>query len=108
MSKILELILNIVYSALTFLKGFNTKKETDRAILIGLAHRAIIEDCKYYIQRGWLTHEEYEDLHDRLYEPYRKSGGNGSGERLMNIVNTLPIREYGWEKDDENHKNKEA
>lgn len=106
MSKIIELLLNIVYSGLTFFKRINSKKELDRALLLGLAHMEIARECKRYIRRGWLSHEEYEDLNDYLYEPYTKCGGNGSGERLMNEVKKLPIREYGWNLKKENENDK--
>lgn len=45
-----------------------------------------------YIKRGWITKDEYEDLRDYLYKPYKELGGNGSAERIMLEVDKLEIR----------------
>jgi hypothetical protein len=50
-----------------------------------------------YIDRGWITQDEYENLNTYLYEPYKKLGGNGSALRVMQEVNKLPIRDQGFE-----------
>lgn len=44
-----------------------------------------------YIERGWITKDEYENLSDYLYEPYKALGGNGSAKRVMEGVNRLKI-----------------
>lgn len=44
-----------------------------------------------YIERGWITQDEYENLNDYLYKPYEKMGGNGSAQKIMLEVNKLPI-----------------
>jgi len=46
-----------------------------------------------YLKRGFITHEEYENLVKYLYKPYQKIGGNGSALRLMEEVNKLPIKQ---------------
>lgn len=45
-----------------------------------------------YIQRGWITDDEYDDYRKLLYEPYKALGGNGVTERIMAEVASLPIR----------------
>ena len=45
-----------------------------------------------YIERGWITQDEYENLNDYLYKPYFKMGGNGAAKRIMQEVDNLPIR----------------
>ena len=44
-----------------------------------------------YIERGEITRDEYENLHDYLYVPYQKMGGNGSAARVMAEVEKLKI-----------------
>jgi len=61
-------------------------------MLIGLGHDRIMCLGMTYIERGYITNDEYENLNNYLYEPYRKMGGNGSAERIMNEVKQLPIR----------------
>lgn len=68
------------------------KRDSIREMLIGLAHDRIIYVGMYYIDRGdWITQEEYENLHDYLYKPYKKLGGNGSVIRVMGEVDRLKI-----------------
>lgn len=61
-------------------------------LLLGLGHDRIIFLCKSYIERGYLSADEYENLHDYLYEPYEKRGGNGTAKKLMDEVKKLPIK----------------
>ena len=67
------------------------KKDIKTMMLIGLAHDRIIYLGMSYIERGWITNDEYENLHDYLYKPYEQMGENGSAVRVMNEVNKLPI-----------------
>lgn len=60
-------------------------------MLIGLAHDRIVYLGMQYIERGYITQDEYENLYEYLYKPYEKLGGNGSAKRIMTEVNKLPI-----------------
>jgi len=71
----------------------STKSTGQTELLIGLAHDRIIWLGMSYIQRGWLYHDEYENLINYLYRPYQKLGGNGSVLRVMEEVNKLPIKQ---------------
>ena len=44
-----------------------------------------------YIQRGGITKDEYENLYDYIYLPYKALGGNGTAEKVMKDVDNLPI-----------------
>ena len=72
-------------------------KDVKTEMLIGLGHDRIIFLGMTYIERGYITADEYENLYEYLYKPYRKMGGNGSAERIMNEVQKLHIRQskYG-------------
>lgn len=76
----------------TILSKALEKKSIESKMLLGLAHDRIIFVGMKYIERGWITKDEYENLHDYLYVPYRKMGGNGSAERVMTEVNKLPLK----------------
>ena len=67
-------------------------KTADSRLLLGLAYRSICQLCGHYIERGWLSKDEYEDLYKYLYAPYRDAGGDGTCERLMAEVQKLPIK----------------
>lgn len=66
--------------------------EAQRKMLVGLAHDRIIHLGMVYIERGYVTQDEYENLQVYLYEPYEAMGGNGSARRVMEEVRKLPIR----------------
>ena len=72
------------------------KKDASTRMLLGLGHRDIVQDAMKYIERGWLSKDEYEDLDKYLYKPYLSMGGNGTAERLMNEVKKLPIRDISY------------
>ena len=59
-------------------------------VLRGLAHDRICSLCELYTQRGYVTKEEYENLHDYLYVPYSELGGNGTAAKLIAEVEKLP------------------
>ncbi len=69
------------------------RKDVKTEMLIGLGHDRIVYLGMTYIERGYITRDEYENLYEYLYKPYEKMGGNGSARRIMNEVNKLPIRD---------------
>lgn len=68
------------------------KRDDQTVMLIGLAHDRIMDLGMKYIERGYITSAEYENLQKYLYEPYEKLNGNGSAERIMKEVCALPTR----------------
>ena len=75
----------------TYLQKKSEKKDSKTELLIGLAHNEIMKSGMEYIERGWLTQDEYENFVEYLYKPYEKAGGNGSAKRVMMEVDKLPI-----------------
>ncbi len=75
-----------------FLQALLNRKSAKTRMILGLGHDRIICLCSNYIDRGWISNDEYEDLFKYLYEPYTKMGGNGTAKRLMDEVGRLPIR----------------
>ena len=69
----------------------NNHKTAESKMLLGLAHDRIVELGMKYIERGTITRDEYENLYDYLYLPYKELGGNGSAERVMDVVKQLRI-----------------
>lgn len=75
----------------TYLSKRFDKKSAKSKMILGLGHKAVMDDAMRYIERGNITKGEYEDLYKYLYEPYKGMGGNGSVERIMKEVDKLPI-----------------
>ena len=98
MAEWLKMALTVAASVLAssgfwaYLQHKSESKDVRSQMLIGLAHDRITHLGLNYIERGWITKDEYENLHDYLYVPYHKMGGNGSAERIMKEVADLPLR----------------
>lgn len=84
----------------TLITSFGSRKKNIDKALKGLLHDKIYDNCIKYIDRGYVTVDELENL-NYIYEPYRALGGNGTGESLYKEVQSLPKRNQneGKEKD---------
>lgn len=67
------------------------KKDAKTELLIGIAHDRIMFLGSSYLDRGYITRDEYENLYEYLYNPYKKAGGNGSAAHMMEKVDKLPM-----------------
>lgn len=80
------------------------RKDDKTKMLVGLGHDRIIYLGMNYIERGYITQDEYENLYEYLYKPYEALGGNSSASRVMKEVNKLPIHHHIInEKEDSGH-----
>lgn len=93
-----QIILTIVTALLAssglwaFLGQKLDRNNSERELLVGIGHIELVFFGMQYIERGWITRDEYETMQD-LYEPYVKLGGNGSGTKIMKELEKLPIRD---------------
>jgi hypothetical protein len=108
--RIFELLIS-VFSAFLASSGFwlyyerkNKTRDCRDKLLIGLAHDRILYLGMKYIQRGWVTEDEYENLCEFLYTPYIDMGGNGTAKRVMGAVTSLPMRKSNMPLTEEVHK----
>lgn len=79
----------------TFISRRSDRMDAKTELLMGIAHDRIIFLGMSYVNRGFITQDEYENLYTYLYEPYKKvTGGEelGSADRVMKEVDRLPIR----------------
>ena len=75
---------------------YNNRSKRQTALIklmLGIGHREIVECGMEYIERGYITKDEYNDLLTYLYNPYVELGGNGTAERIVEEVKKLPIKE---------------
>ena len=63
-----------------------------KQMLMGLGHDRICFLGDIYIERGYIKRDEYENLVDYLYKPYKELGGNGTAEKVIEEVKKLPTR----------------
>lgn len=71
-------------------------KTAKTKMILGLGHDRIIWLCQKYIDRGWISSDEHEDLIKYLYTPYVGLKGNGTAKRLIDEVNRLPIKKMTY------------
>lgn len=96
----LQVIVTVVCSVLassglwSYIMILHEKKDAKTEMLVGLAHDRILALGMSYIERGYITHDEYENLNSYLFEPYEKLGGNGSAKKVMLEVNKLPMHSH--------------
>lgn len=85
-----------VVSLVTFLISRADKKSNKRTaesdMLMGLGHDRIVFLGSEYVKRGYITKEEYENLHEYLYKPYLELGGNGTAQKIMKEVEKLDMK----------------
>ena len=75
-----------------FLGNRLERNNAERELIVGIGHIELVFFGMHYIERGWITRDEYETMQG-LYEPYVKLGGNGSGTKIMKELEKLPIRD---------------
>ncbi len=94
-----EILLAVLASSglWAFVTKLSERKDVKTKMLVGLGHDRIMWLGMKYIERGWITQDEYENLYEYLYKPYKAMGGNGSAKRVMQELNKLPIHknDYG-------------
>lgn len=71
----------------------DAKDSAEAQMLKGLGHDRICWLGTKYIQQGHISRDDYENLHDYLYRPYKALGGNGTAEKIVEDVKKLPIVE---------------
>lgn len=69
----------------------DSTKSATKALLLGLAHDKIISQGYVYIERGWLSKDEYDDYMRYFVKPYSTFGGNGMAEKVVADVERLPM-----------------
>ncbi len=97
----IELIVTVVCSVLAssgfwaVVQHFLSKNSNSDKLLLGIAHDRIMWLSRSYIKRGYITPDEYENLIKYLYEPYIKSGGNGTVKHMVeDNIKHLPIQSH--------------
>ena len=96
----MQIIITIVCTVLAssgfwlLIERYLDRKDVRTKLLIGIGHDRIITLGMMYIERGWITKDEFENLYDYLYITYQKAGGNGSATKIIQEVMKLPIKQH--------------
>lgn len=93
-----QLVVTIVTSILAssglwaFLGNRLERNSAERELIVGIGHIELVFFGMQYIERGWITRDEYDTMQE-LYKPYVKLGGNGSGTKIMKELEKLPMHD---------------
>jgi hypothetical protein len=86
----------LILAALAWIVKKIRQKKTENDILkegiIALLHDRLYTGCSFFIDRGWCSINDRENL-EYLYRPYKALGGNGTGESLYRQCLELPLTE---------------
>ena len=99
----MQIIITIICTVLAssgfwlLIERYLDRKDVRTKLLIGIGHDRIITLGMLYIERGWITKDEFDNLYDYLYIPYQKAGGNGSATKIIQEVMKLPIKQHSEE-----------
>ena len=94
-----ELLVPILVATITsngmwlYIQTKRNKKSATSQMLVGLVQDQIVIRGRTYLERGWVTAEEYDSFVRYLYKPYVACGGNGLAEKIMKDVQRLPMHE---------------
>lgn len=77
-----------------YLRSKDTTQDAKTTLMMGVAYDRITTLGLSYIDRGYVTLDEYEDLNNLFYKPYSDLGGNGVCTRIMTRVSQLPFRPH--------------
>ena len=100
-TRIIEIIVPLVTAVLgasglwAWLQSKSSHRHAEDDLLVGVARSQIISMGRYYIERGYILINEYDDFYNYLYKPYTDIGGNGLARRIFEAVEDLPMLPKG-------------
>lgn len=77
---------------------FSKKRDSDKTIEllkeadIAILHDKIYRECKAALRDGEISADDYHNI-DCLVKPYFALGGNGTGKKLWEDIQDLPIKD---------------
>jgi len=75
-----------------FFSHRQSEKQSEIQLLLGLSRELFNIISASYIERGWISRDEYENLVTHIYAPYKVLGGNSTADRIMEEISDLPFR----------------
>lgn len=71
-------------------KTKSDRNNTEHELLLGVSKNQLIALGRTYLDRGYITMDEYEEYEEE-YKLYSALGGNGLARRVFKQVDELPI-----------------
>jgi hypothetical protein len=73
-----------------WLRTRTDRNDSEDKLLLQVARNQLISQGRFYLDRGYVTMDEYEE-YESEYAIYSRLGGNGLARRVFKQVDELPI-----------------
>lgn len=77
-----------------WLKTRTERIDSEDKLLLQIARNQLVSQGRFYLDRGYITMDEYEE-YESEYDIYSRLGGNGLARRVFKQVDELPILPNG-------------
>lgn len=77
-----------------WLKTRTDRNDSEDKLLLQVARNQLVSQGRLYLDRGYITMDEYEE-YESEYDIYSRLGGNGLARRVFKQVDELPILPNG-------------
>lgn len=77
-----------------WIKSKSDRDSSEDRLLLTVARSQLVEQGREYLNRGYITMDEYEEYEDH-YKLYSNLGGNGLARRIFEQVDELPMMPNG-------------
>lgn len=77
-----------------WIQSKDSTKDATAKLLMGLAYDKVTTIGLKYIERGWITRDEFEEYERYFFAPYQALGGNGVAKKIRDEVARLPFRKH--------------
>lgn len=77
-----------------WLKTRTDRNDSEDKLLLQVARNQLVAQGRFYLDRGYITMDEYEE-YESEYDIYSRLGGNGLARRVFKQVDELPILPNG-------------
>ena len=77
-----------------WLKTRTDRNNSEDKLLLQVARNQLVSQGRFYLDRGYITMDEYEE-YETEYDIYSRLGGNGLARRVFKQVDELPILPNG-------------
>lgn len=77
-----------------WLKTRTDRNDSEDKLLLQVARNQLVSQGRFYLDRGYITMDEYEEYESEYYI-YSRLGGNGLARRVFKQVDELPILPTG-------------
>lgn len=77
-----------------WLRTRTDRNDSEDKLLLQVARNQLVSQGRFYLDRGYITMDEYEE-YESEYDIYSRLGGNGLARRVFKQVDELPILPNG-------------